>query len=276
MPSSPSLERSPSTDGTVTSTDGTRIAWSREGAGPPLVMVECVAASRATSPQPTLPAALAEHFTVFRYDRRGKGDSPTTAPYAVEREFEDLAAVLALVDGPTDVYGFSSGATLALLAAAAGVPIRRLALLEPPLSSEDDANTDDLDEFERRYAADPADGHRWFTTEVVGVPPEVLATLPPPSAQVLADAATISHELTFLPGATVDRFAGLATPTLLVSSDDTAPEMARLADLAVVMPNASLRVLPGEWHTVDDATLTPAVREFLHAPDHVLSAGQPA
>ncbi|UJH70382.1 alpha/beta fold hydrolase [Ornithinimicrobium sp. INDO-MA30-4] len=141
--------------GFVTSDDGTEIAWSRQGDGPALVMIECVGASRATSPQPTLPAALAARFSVWRYDRRGKGDSGNNQPYAVEREFEDLAAVIGLVGGgPVDIYGFSSGATLALLAAEAGLPIRRLALLEPPLNLESDHEHALAREAQRRVDAD--------------------------------------------------------------------------------------------------------------------------
>ncbi len=165
--------------GTTTSLDGTPIAWTRYGSGPPLVMVHCVATSRATTPQPTLPATLAQHFTVLTYDRRGTGQSGNTAPYAVEREFEDLAAIISLADGDADVYGFSSGANLALQAARAGVPIRRLVLLEPPLFPAADPDLTMKSEAQRRIDLDLADAHHWFDTEIVGVPEEILANMPP-------------------------------------------------------------------------------------------------
>ena len=85
------------TTGSVISSDGATIAYTRQGSGPAIVVVHCVAVDRTTTPQPTLPEALAEHFTVISYDRRGTGESTTIEPYAVEREIDDLDAVVGLV-----------------------------------------------------------------------------------------------------------------------------------------------------------------------------------
>lgn len=258
-------EDPPVTSDTVASADGTSISWSRQGAGPALVMVHCVATSRAGTPQPTLASALAEHFTVYTYDRRGTGLSGTTAPYAVEREFEDLAAVISLADGPVDVYGFSSGATLALLAAEAGTAIRRLALLEPPLNHESDPGLAMRDEAQRRIDVDLADARHWFDTQVVGVPEEIVAGFKP-SAEDLENTRTIVHELTFLPGTPPQRFAGVRTPTLLMASDHTAASLLEWsAQLEEAMPHATRKVLHGGWHGVDDDTLTRTVTEYLSA-----------
>lgn len=250
--------------GTTISTDGTRIAWSSQGAGPPLVIVHCVATSRESSPQPTLPDALAEHFTVYTYDRRGTGQSDSTEPYAVEREFEDLTAIIDLTNGPIDVYGFSSGATLALLAAAAGVPIQRLVLLEPPLNPEPDPGGEMREEAQRRINNDVNDARNWFMRTVVGIPEEVLAQFPPPTEQELQNTRTIVHELSFLPGTNPERFKTLAVPMLLLASDHTARELIDAArQIADAVPDSQHRELPGEWHGVDDATLTVAIVEFL-------------
>ena len=250
--------------GVRSSADGTQIAWTQRGEGPPLIMVDCVGVSQATTPQPTLASALAQHFSVYTYDRRGKGKSGNQQPYAVQREFEDLAAVIALAEGPADVYGFSSGATLALLAAEAGLPIRRLALLEPPLFPESDPDHAMRSEAQRRINADIADAHRWFNTDIVGVPEAILAQMPAPSAEDLRNARTIVHELTFLPGTPASRFATVHTPTLLMASDHTAPEIHEWAvQLENAMPSAVRQVLPGEWHGVDDATLTAAISAYL-------------
>lgn len=250
--------------GVVRSTDGTQIAWSRMGSGPELVMVHCVGVSRATTPQPTLPDELAQHFTVWSYDRRGKGESGNTAPYAVEREFEDLAAVIELAEGrPVTGYGFSSGATLALLAARAGVSLERLALLEPPLMPAD-PEFGLRAEAQRRIDDDLAGAHRWFNTEIVGVPAEVLEQLPPLSEEDLENTRTIVHELTFLPGTSAHGFVDLEVPTVLIASDATDPGMlADVRNFAEVVPAATARILPGEWHGVDDASLTATVREFV-------------
>lgn len=252
------------TNSTLHSADGTKIAYTRQGSGPPLVMVHCVAVSRATTPQPTLPEALAAHFTVYTYDRRGTGQSGNTEPYAVEREFEDLRALIELADEPVTVYGFSSGATLALLAAAAGVPMARLALLEPPLFPEADPTYALRAEAQRQIEADLAGAHSWFNTEVVGVPEEVLSQMPPLTEEDLSNTRTIVHELTFLPGTPASRFARVAQPTLLIASDQTEPVIYEFADaLAAALPNATQQILPGEWHGVDDATLTAAIRSFV-------------
>ncbi|HIT75719.1 MAG TPA: alpha/beta hydrolase [Candidatus Avipropionibacterium avicola] len=254
------------THGVVDSADGTPIAWSRTGTGPHLVMVHCVGVSRATTPQPTLADALAERFTVWTYDRRGKGESGTTAPYDVQREVEDLTAVIGLADGPVTAYGFSSGATLCLIAAEAGAPIERLALLEPPLYDEPDPDHAFRAEGERRLAEGPDVLHHWFHTDVVGVPAEVLAELPPPADETLRDAASLLHELTFLPGTPARRFAVVQQPTLVIASDSTAPEIHTWGEqLQEAMPQARLAILPGEWHGVDDATLTRAIGDFAGA-----------
>lgn len=248
----------------VTSPDGTKIAYSRLGSGPPLVMIHCVGVSRATTMQPTLPGALAEHFTVYTYDRRGKGESGNTQPYAPEREFEDLTAIIEVAGGTADVYGFSSGGTLALLAAEAGVPIQRMALLEAPLSPEPDPAFRLRDEAQARVDADVAAANRWYATDIVGVPADVLAELPPPGAEDLSNARTIVHELTFLPGTPATRFAGVTQPTVYLASDQTDPVMYEFAaQLSAAMPALTSRVLPGEWHGVHDGALAAAIREFL-------------
>lgn len=250
------------THGVVHSADGTPIAWSRSGSGPDLVMVHCVGVSRATTPQPTLPAALAAHFTVWAYDRRGKGESGDAPDYDVQREVEDLTAIIDLAAGPVTVYGFSSGATLSLIAAEAGAPIQRLALLEPPLF-DGPADHELRAEGERRLAEGPAVLHRWFQTDIVGVPEHVLAELPPPAEETLRDASSLLHELTFLPDTPARRFASVSQPTLLMASDSTAPEIYTWGrELEAVIPNARLTVLPGEWHGVDDATLTRVISDF--------------
>ena len=130
-----------STSQSVRSADGTRIAFERSGDGPPLILVEAAGHYRDFSSLGGLVPLLAREFTVYAYDRRGRGESSDTMPYAPDREVEDLAALIAEAGGSAHVYGYSSGALVAMHAAAQGVPIRRLALLEPPLPEEgsDDA-----------------------------------------------------------------------------------------------------------------------------------------
>src|SRR5512138_3297193 len=110
---------------TVISKDGTPIAYSRLGHGPALVLVDGALCYRASGPSGPLAQALAGHFTVFTYDRRGRGESGDTTPYSVEREIEDLEGVIAAAGGGACVYGVSSGAALALEAAHRGLPIAK-------------------------------------------------------------------------------------------------------------------------------------------------------
>jgi len=117
---------------TTTSRDGTTVAYVSEGDGDPLVLVPGAFSYRRYPGLVKLAGPLAARFTVYSYDRRGRGDSGDTKPYAVEREIEDLAAVIDAAGGHPHVWGLSSGAVPALEAAAAGLPIRRLAVHEPP------------------------------------------------------------------------------------------------------------------------------------------------
>src|SRR6185436_14509592 len=121
----------------VISKDGTRIGFDREGQGPPVVLVDGAMCYRGSGPMKPLAAKLAPHFTVFTYDRRGRGESGDTQPWSIEREVEDIAALVREAGQPVYLYGISSGAVLALEAADRGVPIRKLALYEAPLMVDD-------------------------------------------------------------------------------------------------------------------------------------------
>ena len=119
----------------ITSRDGTEVAFDQVGSGRPVVLVDGALSHRAAGPNGPLAESLAEHFTVYTYDRRGRGESGDTAPYAVEREIEDLEALIAAAGGSASVYGISSGGVLALEAAVRLDCIDALALFEPPSSS---------------------------------------------------------------------------------------------------------------------------------------------
>src|SRR6267154_4426106 len=121
----------------VLSKDGTSIAFDRSGQGPALILVDGALCYRASGPSKPLAALLVEHFTVFIYDRRGRGDSGDTAFYAVEREVEDIQALINEAGGSAFVYGVSSGAALALEAANHGLAIKKLALYEAPFIVDD-------------------------------------------------------------------------------------------------------------------------------------------
>src|SRR5260221_4715855 len=121
----------------VTSKDGTTIAYDKQGSGPAVILVDGATAYRAFGRMPELAGLLAPHFTVIAYDRRGRGESSNSKPYAVEREVEDIDALIQVAGGSAALYGISSGACLCLEAALRlGQKVSKLAMYEPPYSSE--------------------------------------------------------------------------------------------------------------------------------------------
>lgn len=244
------------------SADRTPIAWSVEGDGPALVVVNCVMAWRCSTPQPQLPAALARHFTVITYDRRGKGESGTTDPYAVERECEDLAAVIGAAGVDAFVYGFSSGALLALTAAARGVPLTKVVALEPPVGGPD--LPDRRSEFARILARDPRAANEFFMVDVQGIPADVLRTFPPLTPAQVAAVPTIMHELMMLTEIDPQSLAGSNSPTLLLRSDHTAPFLVDSAErIHRAVPSSECKVLAGHWHGVADELIVDECIRFL-------------
>ena len=258
---------------TVHSSDGTTIAYDRTGAGPALILVTGEFSNRAVIAP--LAALLAPRLTVFAYDRRGYGDSGDTPPYAVAREVEDLAAVIAAAGGSAFAFGHSSGAVLALEAAARGLAISKLALYEPhfivdhsrPLPAPDfPAKIEQLLAAGRR-----GDAVEQFLTEAEQVPAEFLAQLRrgPVWLDLQAGAAMLPHDIAIMAGAqkgdpaVLRRWAGLAVPTLALDGGNSAA-WARTAVkmLAETMPNAQYRTLDGQTHGGDEAALAPVLLEF--------------
>ena len=164
---------------TVASADGTVIAFDRYGDGPPVIMT--VGAFSTRSQTEPLAKALAPLFTALNYDRRGRGDSGDSTPYSVEREIDDIAALIGQAGGSASVFGHSSGATLALHAAAAGLPITHLLLYEPPFNTG--GNSPALPAgFAGELAGLVSAGRRGdavelYQTQAVGIPQEVVAQM---------------------------------------------------------------------------------------------------
>ncbi|MDG4820641.1 alpha/beta hydrolase [Asanoa sp. WMMD1127] len=242
------------------SADGTTIAYERVGAGPAVVCVDAAGAYRAHGPMRAVAAALADACTVFAYDRRGRGESGDTQPYAVEREVEDLAAVIAAAGGRAHVYGFSSGGLLALRAAAAGVPIDRLALLEPPLGEEGGSALTG----EMRALVDAgkhAEAAAHFLA-AIGVPEEYAT----PDPGLVAVAPTLVYDCLLGDATSLDLIARVRTPTLVIDSEGTTGPLPDWAVTIVeALPDGRHLSLPGSWHGVDDADLAGALRDFYYA-----------
>ena len=261
---------------TVTSTDGTTIAYDQAGTGPLLVLVDGALNSRSFGLNGPLAPILADRFTVVTYDRRGRGDSGDTQPYAVQREIEDLAAVIDVVGGPAYVYGISSGAGLALEAASA-VPtkVAKLALYEPsfvvdgtrpPVPADAIQQVTDLLARNRRGAA-----VKLFLREDAQVPAMVVAVMPlmPAWGKLKAAAHTLPYDLTIMDGRQqgrplpVGQWASLTAPTLVMAGGKS-PAWLQNAALAVAqaLPGATHQTLPGQTHIVKPGPLAPVLAEF--------------
>jgi len=254
----------------VRSQDGTAIAFDQSGDGPALILVDGALCSRAFGPMGPLAALLAPHFTVFNYDRRGRGDSGDTQPYAVEREVEDIAALIAEAGGSAFVYGISSGAALALEAARKLPTIAKLAVYEPPFSADEHAPRPPADYVpqltERLAAGRPGDAVALFM-QVVGTPDEAIAQMrqAPMWPMLEAVAPTLVYDGIIMDGFTVPtaRLASINVPTLVMDGG-ASPEWMRRTGQAVAdaIPDAQHRTLAGQTHDVAAEAIAPVLVEF--------------
>jgi pimeloyl-ACP methyl ester carboxylesterase len=256
--------------GTVTSADGTSIAFDRQGAGPPVILLYGGPGDR-TSLAP-LAALLAPHVTVFTYDRRGRGESGDTAPYSVEREFEDLAAVIAEAGGEAALFGSSGAGIIALEAAARGLPVTKVVAWEPPYIVDDGRPPVPPDwggRVEELIAAGrPGDAIEYWLTEVVDVPKEYVT--PMRETPFWAGMEAVAHGLVYdakilgdfsLPAA---RLAVNKAPTLILDGGGAAlPWLQAGVRKAVdAMPNARYEALEGQSHDVSNDVIAPVLAAF--------------
>ncbi|MGH7430000.1 MAG: alpha/beta fold hydrolase [Candidatus Methylomirabilaceae bacterium] len=256
---------------TVRSNDGTAIAYDQLGAGPPVIMVVGAFNTRAaTGP---LAAALQERFTVLNYDRRGRGDSGETLPYSVERELEDLDALIAEAGGSSSsVFGYSSGATPALRAAARGLAISKLALYEPPFLVDESRPPlpADLPEQlgELIAAGRRGDAVELYQTEAVGIPEEVVVGMreAPFRPALEAIAHTLVYDATIIGDLTLptELIASIATPTLVIDGENNVPLMRSAARaVADTLPNGQRRTLAGQSHEISPDATAAVLEKFL-------------
>ncbi len=259
---------------TVTSKDGTTIAFEPSGAGPAVVLVDGALTYRAFDrSEPHLADLLSERFTVVRYDRRGRGDSGDTLPYAVAREVEDIEALIDEVGGPAFVVGFSSGASLAL-AAAAALPgkLGKLALYEAPYN-DDAAAQRTWRDYTEQLRALLAEGRRGDAVaafmRLTGAPAAAVAELRKtpvwPTLEAVAPTLAYDHVALLGESAAVPRegAARVGVPTLVLDGGSSYPFMQGTADLlASLIPNAQRRTLEGQTHEVEASALAPVLTAF--------------
>ncbi len=257
----------------VRSRDGTTIAYDLVGTGEPIILVDGALCTRSLGPMSKLAPLLARHFTVFTYDRRGRGDSGDTAPYAVEREVEDITALVNAAGGRAFAFGISSGGVLALEAANRTSGIKKVALYEAPLIV--DGSRPPIGHAWARIQEAIAAGRRGEAVTIflksVGTPAPVVAVmrLLPIWSKLTAVAHTLPYD-----GAIVQdhqngtplpagQWASATMPTLAMVGGSSPVWMRNtMRALAAALPNAQYRELAGLTHTAAAKPLAPVLQEF--------------
>ncbi|HEY0712648.1 MAG TPA: alpha/beta hydrolase [Polyangia bacterium] len=257
----------------LASKDGTKIAVEKTGRGPALIIVSGALSYRQLNRDKQLLAKLGEHFTVYTYDRRGRGESTDTQPYAVDREIEDLEAIVKAAGDAAHLYGVSSGAALAMQAAVKLGPqrIRKLALYEPPYGQKQqdfDRQKDRVSELIR--TGKPGDAAAFFMADI-GTPPPVLKEMKasPAWEGIKKIDFTLAYDYRILGDGTVPReiAKAISVPTLVMDGENTMPFMHETADtISKVVPNAQRKTLKGQTHQAKAEVVAPVLIEFFGKP----------
>src|SRR5947207_3743790 len=262
---------------TVTSKDGTKIAFDKVGSGPAVILVNGAIAYRAFDPNMAqLAELLGKHFTVYNYDRRGRGDSGDTQPFAKEREIEDLQALVEDAGGKAMIFGISSGSVVSLDAAAVIPGMTKVVVYEPALIVDDSRQPVPAD-YTEHLTALAAEGKRdeaveYFLTQAVGIPAEYIGGMKQDQATwsgmtgvahtIAYDAACVGTVMQGKPLPT-DRWVKVTLPVLVADGGASEAWVHHAADaLAKVLPHASHQALAGQTHMVDPKVLAPVIIEF--------------
>ena len=261
---------------TLKSKDGTTIAFDAQGEGPALILVDGAVSTRSSGSKPELARLLAQNFTVHSYDRRGRGDSGDTKPYAVKREIEDIDALIGEAGGSAFVYGHSSGACLALDAAVAlGEKVKKLAMYEAPYNDDPKARKA-WGEYVRNLTEALASDRRGDAVALfmayVGIPAAQIEGMrqAPFWGGMEAIAPTLAYDHAAIMGSDAsipaERVARVRVPTLVMSGGNGAPFMLETAKtLSKVIPDATLTTVEGQTHDVHPEALAPVLLEFFTA-----------
>ncbi|MEV6104276.1 alpha/beta hydrolase [Streptomyces sp. NPDC051940] len=252
----------------IESADGTVIAFDQIGSGPPLIIVAGASCDR--SVDAALADELARHMTVLNYDRRGRGDSGDTQPYAVAREIDDIRALTDAAGGSASLLGLSSGAVLAARAAADGVPVDRLIMWEPPFSLDDEARRR-TSEYAARLGGLLAENRRGdalaLFMSLVGMPEEVIEGMrhSPHFQQGLALAHTLAYDAAVMGDGSIpeDTLTRIQAPTLLLAGSRSPAFLCAAAErAAAAIPDARQAVLADQDHNVAPDVIAPVVARF--------------
>lgn len=254
----------------VKSKDGTLIAYHKAGTGPAIILVDGAFCSKDFGPMPKLAPLLSQHFTVITYDRRARGESGDTKPYAIDREIEDIEALITNHGGRAHLFGVSSGAILALHAVAKGLNVPKLAIFEPPFAGK-------AQQARRPHAVRELTGlidHnelgkavKFYLRKVMGVPAifTFLIRMSQNWSKMTANARSLPYDATIcgdfeIPKGIAD---SISIPVLAIDSIKS-PKILRTAVESVVnaLPNATRKSLNGTLHDVPAKILVPELAQF--------------
>ncbi len=256
---------------TVISKNGTSIAYEQSGSGEPVILVDGALCSRAFGPLPDLAKLLAPHFTVINYDRRGRNESGDTQPYSPEREIEDIEALIQEVGGPVYMAGVSSGAALALAAAAAGLNIKKLALYEAPFMVDKSGHQPPPDAAAQLKAfiasGRRGDAVRFFMKDMVGIPAffVFIMQIMPIFSKLKAVAHTLPYDASIMGDFSLPakKAASIKIPALVGGGEKSPSSMQNaVKQLAEVIPGGNLKMFKGQTHNISVKVLAPALIEF--------------
>jgi pimeloyl-ACP methyl ester carboxylesterase len=259
---------------TVQSKDGTAIAFESRGQGQPVVLVDGALCSRKFGPMEAMAERLASKFRAITYDRRGRGDSGDTAPYAIDREIDDIQALIRAVGGSALLFGVSSGAALALEAANRGIGVTKLALYEAPFIVDDTRTPIPSDYLAKLQAfvdtGRRADAVRMFM-RLVGVPGFFIFIMRfmPAWSKLTAVAHTLPYDIAIVGPNQTGRplpnghWDAVTMPTLVLDGGKSPAWMRNgMKQLAGRLPNADYMTLPGQTHMVKAEVLAPVLIDF--------------
>ncbi len=263
----------------IISKDGTAIAYEKTGSGPVIILIDGAMGHREHFGGRALAAELSKDFTVITYDRRGRGESTDTQPYSVDREIEDINSLINLVGSPVYLYGFSSGAVLALIAAAKlGDKVTKLAVLEPPFGDNDDQSKKEFRDYCNHMTQLLREGKKseavaYFLQDMI--PPEVLKGMKqsPAWAPMVSVAHTLAydHEIMGDGAVPTSLAASVTIPTLVLDGSESPPFKHTAANaMAGAMPNARRKTLEGQMTMVPPQILAPVLVEFYKQEEQVM------
>lgn len=259
----------------VTSKDGTKIAYTKQGSGPAVILVDGALTYRQMGPNGALAKELARDFTVYTYDRRGRGESPETQPWSYQREIEDLDALIDLAGGEALLYGISSGGALALEATRQlGKKVKKLAVFEIPFVVDDSRPPvpDDYLEHMQQLVAENKRGAviKYFMTKGVNLPPMMVALFPvlPGWPKMKAIAHTLPYDVAMV----VDyehgkplppkQWASITQPVLVIDGGKSPQPMRNAMHALADVLHSEYKTLPGQTHIVKAAAIGPVIATF--------------